>query len=417
MSEAGGGIVSFMSLLDIWKNSKEHVLGLTIEQIVSNADDGRVLDGSDCSSELRQYFQETPSERIYDYVRHCLETSFRDSGLVLQDLVNEIARRLEFDVDHGLYRGSSDNVPFDGIWKSENSPDMPDILVEVKTTDRFPISLDKYAGYKSRLVDEGKISKDASILIVVGREDTGALEAQIRGSRYAWEMRLISVESLSKLLRIKEQSNEDSTVEKIKEILQPFEYTKIDRIIDVVFAAAEDVETDEIGGEDVETEEAEQDSPQVERKQIHTNRELLNEKREISINALGNNIEIALTRHRKTLFWSADRVTRVCSAVSKRYERGSGNYWYAYHPAWDNFLKGGQKSFLLLTCMDRSEAYAIPYSVVVENLPNLNKSARPDDKSYWHILLKQTENGDLIWNMSKTGKKLPLADYAVPLSK
>ena len=404
MTEAGGGIVSFMALLDFWKKNRDTVLDQSIEQIVSNAGDGRVLDGSDCSSELRQYFQETPSERIYDYVRHCLETSFRDSGLVLQDLVNEIARRLVFDVEHGLYRGSSNSVPFDGIWGSKKSPD---ILVEVKTSADFTIRLDKYAGYKSRLVDEGKISKNASILIVVGREDTGALEAQIRGSRYAWEIRLISVESLSKLLRIKEQSNEDSIVEKIKEILQPFEYTKIDKIIDVVFAAAEDVET----------EEAEQDSHPVEHKQIRTNRELLNEKREISINALGKNIGIALTRHRKTLFWSVDGVIRVCSAVSKWYEQGPGYYWYVYHPAWDNFLKDGQKSFLLLTCMDRSEAYAIPHSVVVENLPNLNKTERPDDKSYWHILLNQTENGDLIWNMSKAGKKLALTGYAVPLSK
>ena len=33
---------------------------------------------------------------------------------------------------------------------------------------------------------------DSSMLIVVGGEDTGDLEAQIRGSRYAWDIRLVS---------------------------------------------------------------------------------------------------------------------------------------------------------------------------------------------------------------------------------
>jgi len=34
------------------------------------------------------------------------------------------------------------------------------------------------------------------VLIVVGRQDTGELEAQIRGSRHAWDIRLISAEAL-----------------------------------------------------------------------------------------------------------------------------------------------------------------------------------------------------------------------------
>ena len=399
MSEVGGGIASFMALLNFWKTNRDIVLSLSIEQIISNAGDGKILDGSDCSKELRQYFQDIPDDRINDYVQECLGDSFGGSGFVLQDLVNDIARRLKFDVEHGLYRGRPHIVGFDGIWRSKNKPD---ILVEIKTTDVYAISLDKYANYKLQLVKENKISEDASILFVVGREDTGALEAQIRGSKYAWEMRLISADRLSALLPIKEQSG-DFVINQIKEILQPFEYTKIDKIIDVIFATA---------GED---EEIKQDTSQVKRKYTRTKKELLNEKREISINALSEKIEIALTRHSKTLFWSADRAVRVCSVISKRHERGY--YWYAYQPAWDNFLKDGQKSFLLITCMDRSEAYAIPYSVVVGNLPNLNKTNPQNREPYWHIILDQNENDELIWNMSKAKKKLALAGYAVPLSK
>jgi len=56
------------------------------------------------------------------------------------------------------------------------------------------------AQYRSRLVEEGKIDREkSSLLIVVGRQETGDLEAQIRGSRHAWDIRLLSADSLLKL--------------------------------------------------------------------------------------------------------------------------------------------------------------------------------------------------------------------------
>jgi hypothetical protein len=113
----------------------------------------------------------------------------------------------------------------------------------VKTTDYVTVSLDKLAEYKERLVADRNVPRTASLLIVVGREDTGALEAQVRGSRYAWDMRLISIERLIKLVQIKEKSDDPATIHQIRQLLQPFEYTKIDKIIDVIFATAVDVET------------------------------------------------------------------------------------------------------------------------------------------------------------------------------
>src|SRR5204863_2922028 len=89
----------------------------------------------------------------------------------------------------------------------------------------------------------GRVGKKSTILIVVGREDTNALEAQVRGSRYAWDMRLISVERLIKLVQIREKSDDPSTLNQIRQLLQPFEYTKIDKIIDVIFTTAVNVES------------------------------------------------------------------------------------------------------------------------------------------------------------------------------
>ncbi len=102
------------------------------------------------------------------------------------------------------------------------------LLVEVKTTDAYRINLDVIAGYRQQLIDADKFSASASsILIIVGRQDTGDLEAQIRGSRYAWDTRLISVDAYSRLIAIKENLETPTVTAKIVELLKPREYTRI----------------------------------------------------------------------------------------------------------------------------------------------------------------------------------------------
>ncbi len=83
-------------------------------------------------------------------------------------------------------------------------------------------------------------------LIVIGRnEKTESLEAQVRGSRHAWDIRLISVESLMRLVTVKEDLETPQAVQKIRQILRPKEYTKVDEIIDLVFSAATDAKAEE----------------------------------------------------------------------------------------------------------------------------------------------------------------------------
>jgi hypothetical protein len=165
------------------------------------AGDGNLKDLTPCSSELRQYLSKILSEKIGSYIDHCLSHSFPKSGLVLQDLVNELGRRLDYKVSNGRYQGVVGGIGYDGIWVSTEGHS---IIAEVKTTDAYRISLDKIAEYRQKLLSNGEIKGSPSILVIVGREDTGELEAQIRGSRHAWDIRLISAEALFKLVQLKE---------------------------------------------------------------------------------------------------------------------------------------------------------------------------------------------------------------------
>ncbi|HEY6252840.1 MAG TPA: hypothetical protein VI685_23020, partial [Candidatus Angelobacter sp.] len=405
----GWARIPIMPLLSFWKSNRDEVLKLTIEQVVSNAGDGNLKDHNACSDELRKFLETVPSDQIFRYARHCLEVPFNKSGFVLQDIVNELGRRLDFEVESGLYQGKPKVVGFDGIWRHK---DQPNLIVEAKTTDQMSFSLDKLAEFKEKLATDSKVSRNSSTLIVVGREDTGALEAQVRGSRYAWEMRLISLESLIKLVQVKEKSDDSGTILQIRQLLQPFEYTKIDRIIDVIFTTAVDLES----GEGTEQEGPEAPDGSEDYKQIRTAPELLNAKRQQAVDAFAAVKGNEIVKRSRTLFWSTDKALRACCAVSKRYEGEYQPYWYAFHPKWDEFLAEGKEGYFILACMDRDEAFAVPYSWILKNKNNLSRTEK-GDRSYWHVPITTLSGGTLAINMSRIGTKASLEPYRFDLKK
>ena len=91
------------------------------------------------------------------------------------------------------------------------------------------MKLETIAQYRLSLIEQAKLLEDrSSILIVVGRDDTTDLEAQIRGSRHAWDIRLISIDALLRLLSVKEELENPNIVRQIQDILIPREFTKLD---------------------------------------------------------------------------------------------------------------------------------------------------------------------------------------------
>jgi len=118
-----------MALLSLWTSNPDAVTSLSIEQIVATAGDGKLRDESECSKELRAYLSQVASDRLSEYADHCLAAAFQKSGMVLQDVVNELGRRLDYSVTNGRYQGTSNAIGNDGLWRS---PEGHCVLVEVK---------------------------------------------------------------------------------------------------------------------------------------------------------------------------------------------------------------------------------------------------------------------------------------------
>jgi hypothetical protein len=386
-----------MPLLAFLASNPKEVAQLTIEQIVSMAGDGVLKDNSPCCSEFREYLKQADSAKLGQYVERCLSSAFPNNGFVLQDLINELGRRLDYKVSNGRYRGTQNSVGFDGVWLS---PEGQTIVTEVKTTDAYTVKLETIATYRTKLLNTGEIKGPSSILIVVGRQDTGELEAQIRGSRHAWDIRVISAEALLKLVQLKENSEEPETGLKIRSLLAPMEFTRLDSLVDVMFTTAKDVEAGIVEAviEPLEPEtRALTSSPAPSTGGWEfTDSAVLDSKRNEIIEAISRKLGTKLIRRSRALYWDVTHEKRVACSISKRYSRGAA-YWYAYHPKWDEFLAEATDGYFVLGCMDLSSAFAIPVKVMKEHLALLNTTTTEKGKVYWHVhLVEDAGNVELV---------------------
>ncbi len=394
-----------MALTDLWQQDRKQLLDKRVHQIIAFAGNGRLGDDSAASTEFREYLGVVPTDMLARYADDCLD-SFQESGLALQDLVNQIGRRLGFSVADGRYRGKQGVSGHDGLWRL---PDGHTILVEVKTTDTYRIDLNVLAGYRKTLASSHEILVDrTSILIVVGRQDTGDLEAQIRGSRLAWDIRLISVGALLRLLRLKESVGDPDTIRRIHAILVPREFTRLDEIVDIVFSAAEDAADEDLDEPDlletsVESSTATQPAgPKFVPVNFHA----------ACAERLEKHLGIPLVRIAKAHLSSPDNKTRLTCSISKRHDfAGDESYWFAYHPYYLDFLRGADSTLVTFGCGSESKMFVIPLQ---DFEPWLEGSyiTRRGDRFYWHVQIFREGNRWFL-KRSKSSGNVDVTKYLI----
>ncbi len=395
-----------MSIIEIAKHNPTFLADKTIQQIVAMCGDGRLRDGSTCSVELREYLASKDVKQLADYAQYCLENKFEKSGEVLQDCVNEMGRRLSYEVKNGRYAGVKNDIGFDGLWFDGKHH----LLVEVKTTDAYRINLDTITDYGERVRSQSQIDpRSISTLIVVGRQDTGDLEAQVRGSRHAWTVRIISVDALAKLVFVNDQFKSMQMLEKIRRILLPFEYTRVDNIVELVFEAQQEAEVKQSVDENDE-DELETSQSSSTRSLDATPREIIAAKKKEIAEAFFRSRGTTFSQKTKMWFSSSDGSCNIVCAISKRYMRDYQPYWYAFHPDWLGNIQNGSEGYFILGCADSNIAYVLPRKFMEDNLENLNMTEKEGGRSYWHIALNSDE-GVIKLNLSKIGRKVDLAPY------
>lgn len=359
-----------MPLKDMWRQTPQELQGRQIEQIIAWAGDGYLRDGSSASNEFREYLNLIPSQLLSDYCERSLDEPFEQSGLALQDLVNQLGKRLGFEVEFGRYRGKQAAIGFDGIWTFSSGHQA---VVEVKKTSAYQVRLDTIATYRARLIESGKLSAaKSSVLIVVGRDTTVDLEAQIRGSRHAWDVRLISIEALLRLLSLKEELEDPMIVRRIHEILIPREFTKLDEIVGLLFSAASDLRPavgPDVGEVTTEKPEVIEDTPVVAAFDAK------------SVELLEQHVGVILLKQTRSSMVSTDGNTVVICKASRTY--GDAGYWFGLYEFQMEMITAAQHGYCALQCGGPDRLLLLPAKDLSSwsSLMNRTEKARP----YWHI--------------------------------
>jgi hypothetical protein len=368
------------ALLDIWRTQPSFFEHKSFKQIVQVAGDGRLLDGSSTSRELREWLAAIPLTQLKSCIEECLAGSFAESGQALQDAVNELGTRLGFTVTYGRYRGSKVEVGNDGLWIAK---DGFGLLVEIKTTDAYRINLDTIAGYRNKLISENRLdAQSSSILIAVGRQDTGDLEAQIRGSRHAWDVRLVSLESLIRLAEVKEELTDSSTGSKINQLLRPVEYTRLDAIVELLFAAKIDLETPK--------EAAPPDELTRSNLPADAKSDELEKAREVAVARISKALSRQFARKSPALRTTEDGTSRLVCLASQKYKDpgASSSYWYGFTPSQCEYLRGAKSGWLGLACVGSENVYLVPLEDLLAWLPSLlTTPSGAEGIRHWHLIL------------------------------
>jgi hypothetical protein len=386
-----------VSLIDHWQANQAEFQTKKVHQILTWAGDGHLLDGNTASLDFRNLLKQLPVEVLKAYSDECVVGAFKDSGLALQDIINEVGHRLDFQMTHGKYRGSSAEPGHDGLWRLPNGKAL---IIEVKTTADFSIDLDRIAEYKKHLVAHEHVEADsASILVVIGRPSkaTRAVEAQIRGGRHAWEMRLISVEALFRLLEIRQSIEGAHTLNKIHELLFPMEFTSLDGIIDLVFSTKEEVTQPET---EPPVEATEAGAPVAAPKSSPVSFQAA------MIPLLEQKLGLNLVKQSRVAFENPQTGRRFLLLSSRIHEKPNGRmFWFALHSHQRDYLSANPDSAIALACGSAGEVLLVPQTAIESMIPTLSNSTS-DDRNYWHLVVTNTAPGD--WKLSPLQGHPPL---------
>jgi hypothetical protein len=196
------------------------------------------LDDSPGSNTPRQRFRDfldknvTEVGQVRDYVQECLKTPDAQYSRALQDLINHIGRFLGFEVTFGRYQGVKGQIGFDGHWES---PAGFHLIIEVKTSEVYPIKTVTLVGYVNELIGEKRISDwDTALgLYVVGNpnREVQQLENSIVAEKRTQQLRIISAESLLSLAEL--MNGYDVEHENVLALLRPASPT-VDPVVSLI---------------------------------------------------------------------------------------------------------------------------------------------------------------------------------------
>jgi hypothetical protein len=220
---------------------------LTLDRIVGLAGDWN--DSSRASKQFREIIgdEQTATEEIEAYLLEAMGGTEQYHNRALQDLVNNIGRRLGFEVEYGVYQGRSDTIGYDGHWTSAATEDDTHLVVETKKTTAYSIDPGQAGEYMDELTNEKDVDRSQVYgLYVIGEGDVETVAQTVFGSQYRDRMRVITAQRLLDLLEIQEDSG--LRHDQVVDVLLPINAVDVGQLVGLIQDVIEFREDDDVGG-------------------------------------------------------------------------------------------------------------------------------------------------------------------------
>lgn len=395
-----------MSLADIWRMSPEQLKDKHILQIISFAGSGKLRHNSTLK-ELRSYFACVPSPLLSRYLYETIGEPFDGDAIVLSELVNEVGRRLGFQVK----KRTSTQVNYTGLWKMKGNTS---IITAIQRNNLPLINPVALLTFKKELEQKKVIDyRQSSILIIAAPGDTTNLEQQLRGSNIATEFRLIGIEALLKLMRLKEDLEDPLVLQQLLELLTPHDFLRVDGLIDLLLSVITDIPTEitpEVFMFDDGVDEEEKGETA---KKKESKPKIPDELRDACVERIEKHLQQTFVKESRVIYTSPDRTKKiVCLTASLSVGSGRFPYfWFGFRPKQKEAIEKAEEGYLALVCSSEELIILIPYNVFSNWLEGMNISGLAEEINHWNIVIyKETDKMRL-----KTGRlDVDLTQYVLP---
>ncbi len=371
-----------------------------LEDMLMFCGDGSLKDGSKCSREFRAVLRTIGGAKLTGFLQSSFDQENDQRARVLFDVAHELGRRLGFQVTYGSYDGRGSSI---GAWRVD------DLRLDVNLV--FPASASRgVAGVGSPESAPNKV-------LVVVLQDEPALAAQIRGSRYGWNTRLVSCQALARLAE-KTEGESAGFVRVARGFLAPVEYTQVDSLLDLFGQLSGSVGSKTKRAVKAPSVKASVESAKESRKapvRKARKRSDLVAKRLPLINGLAASKGLKFEKKRRSgsSYGSTDGSVRACLGVSRHYGRSKPYYMFSLTRTQVDYMSGVPNGYYVMGCLDKDVAYAVPVDLIRKHLDDHTKSVT-NGLVTWQIKVIERD-GRVIWNIARTGVTYDLQEYGYPL--
>ena len=124
-------------------------------------------------------------------------------------------------------------------------------------------------------------------------------------------------------------------------------------------------------------------------------------------------LAVSLVKRSRTGYSSPDKTVALNCSVSKEHNPGTQpNYWFAFHPHQQEFLRQHPRAYVAFGCGTSARLILVPYADFELWLEDMWTTSN-DDRTYWHVVIYREGNRYTL-RRKKGTKAIDVTPYLLP---